>query len=149
MIGNVLLLDNFPHSVANRARAFYFGKNEKTSAMRFENTQSFLDTLTVMFSDVFAFEPVQRAAKGHARSGAPTYLYYYDYRPRFFPGTYSVFKAVRPGDWLLPEIKVFLELCKDWIHEHLIGWKGAHQHGMLVSLFHLKLDGLKIDLEFF
>lgn len=124
LIGYTLLIDNLTESNAYAIKNYYF-KN----ANDYRDPERFKDKLAVMFSDIFAFEPVERAAKWHAKTGVETHLLYFNYTPKSTPSSFSVFRAYHPDRWVNRFVQVVWQIAADWVTEYVFGGKGGHRHG--------------------
>lgn len=130
---NVLLVHEFPEMVAMRAKKFYFSNKEE-----YQDRERFKNKLTTMISDFVFFEPVQRVARWHAKSGADTHLIYYNYTPYALPSSFSVLRAYNPETWFHNFVQVAWQVATDMVEEHLLGGKGGHLHGIFTYFsYHL------------
>lgn len=119
---------NFSPELLEKLRCHYFGNNETFNSL---DTYKFQESLSKLSSDSLFFIPAHKAALSHARSGAATYLYHYDYKAKHLPSTYSGFRAVTPNDWIFPWWKVVTTMIFDWIVEHTVGeHRGPRRFGI-------------------
>ena len=86
-------------------------------AIQLENDVAFLKNITRLFGDRMFNQPVHDAASFH-KEFAPTYLYYYSYLSKRFPGVvYAILKGVQPlySSRLPPNARIASLVAKDVI----------------------------------
>lgn len=121
LVGRLLFFDQDPVSpeMSKRLKQFYFGNKLEVRS----DKRKVLKRYTDLTGDALFNEPVHTAAKQHANTGAPTYLLYYEYRSRLFPGGHSFYRAVSPMDEQWSVSKLLWGLASDWFREKLLNWE--------------------------
>lgn len=131
LIGRVMFFDEDPvHPEVTRQLAHFYFKQ----TTRVNNEVDVMRALTLLSGDALFYEPVHSTAKYHAKTGAPTYLYYYDYRSKLISGSYSFYRAVRLSDGMFSLVKLLRGLAGDWVREKL--FQGEAQQRAIYGVGH-------------
>lgn len=125
----LISMEPFPgqEETLEKIRQYYFGEHKFT-----EDLHEFKKNFSKMNSDGLFFQSVRKSAIVHANLGLPTYLYYYDYNSAVVPSMYSLFRAVRPDDWIFSEAKLGSAVLVDFLKENVFGSEGPHEFGKSV-----------------
>lgn len=123
LIGKFLGFDNLSSEIGDKIRDHYFGNLSFT-----KDPLTFKRILSKVGSDAALYEQVNNAAVTHARSGAPTFLFFNNYRPRFVPSMYSAYRAVPLNDWLPARIRIQFVIAIDLVNEFFLGKDSARDH---------------------
>lgn len=123
LIVKFLGFDSIPSELRDKIRQHYFGNLSFT-----KHPLTFTRIMSKMGSHASMYEQVHEAALAHAQSGARTFMFYNNYRPKVVPSMYSVYRAVPLNDWLPAKLRIQLVVAIDMVNEFLLGKDSARDY---------------------